>query len=324
MLLGGLVTQAIYVAAKLRIADHLGARPVSVHDLGRVVEADPPTLYRVLRALATVDVFVEHPDRHFTLGRLGELLRTDHPNSFRNIALLRGIAETYVVWGELLFSTQTGRSGFERVFDAPRFEYFEQHPDASSVFHATMGGHARAMAPILAATYDFKRFRKLVDVGGGSGNLLGTLLKLHPTLHGVLFDLPSVVAGARPFITELGLDGRIEVVGGDFFEQVPSSDAYITFNTLHDWDNDDARRILQNIARAMDGDGVLLVVDVLVSEEPNQRRLATWFDLSMLTVLGGCERTEAEFRPLVTAAGLRVIRVLPTPSPYFIIECMRS
>lgn len=322
LLQGAWITQAIYVAARLGIADLLGAEASPVDELARAARADPSSLYRLLRALSTIGIFSEEPGRRFALTPLAELLRRDHPDSVRNQALHRGMPETYAAWGALCSSVETGRPGFEQVFASARFDYFEAHPEAAEIFNGAMDDKTRRAAPAIAASYEFGAMRRLVDVGGGHGRLLGTILRAHPHLEGTLFDLPSVVAGARGVLDALEVTARVDLVGGDFFAEVPRADGYLLFNILHDWSDEDAGRILRTIARAMAPGARVLVVEMIVSPERNRRSPVAWMDLNMLVALGGRERTEDELRALAAGAGLRLARVVRTPAPYAILECV--
>lgn len=321
LLSGAWIMQAIYVAARLGIADHLDAGPTAVDDLAREVRADPSSLYRLLRALSAVGVFFEAEGRRFATTPLGELLRRDHADSVRNLVLLRGMPETSAAWGALLSTVETGRPGFEQVFASKRFDHFEANPEAARIFHDAMDDKTRRVAPAIARHYDFASIRRLVDVGGGHGRLLGTILGAHEHLLGTLLDRPSVIAGARAILDALDVTARVELVPGDFFAEVPRADGYILFNILHDWSDEDARRILGTITRAMAPDARVLIVEMVIPPERNQPSPAVWMDLHMLVALGGCERTEEDFRALASGAGLRLDRVVKTPTPYSILEC---
>jgi hypothetical protein len=217
---------------------------------------------------------------------------------------------------------ETGRPGFEQVFASPRFDHFEAHPEAAQIFNGAMDDKTRRAAPAIAASYDFGSLRRLVDVGGGHGRLLGTILRAHPHLLGTLFELPSAIAGARSVLDALEVTARVDLVVGDFFAEVPRADGYLLFNILHDWSDEDAGRILRTIARAMEPGARVLVIEMVVSAERNRPSPVAWLDLNMLVALGGRERTEDEFRALASGAGLRLERVVKAPAPYAILECV--
>jgi SAM-dependent methyltransferase len=312
---GYLVTQLLYVAAKLGLADALAEAPQAADALARKVGAEPGALCRVLRGLAAEGVLDDHPDGRFGLTALGTCLRSDVPNSMRGAILARGDLY-YGAAAGLLEAVQHGSVPFEHVHRVGFFEYLVQHPDRGAAFQASMADRARHEAAEVVAAYDFGPFRRLVDVGGGHGVLLGAILAAVPGLQGVLLDQPSVVARASERLASAGLAGRCACVAGDFFTAVPpGGDAYLLSRVIHDWDDAAAVRILTNCRRAMGPDGTLLLVEVVLPTRAGEQPAAIRMDLHMLTLLRGRERTAAEYERLLGAAGFRPVRIVPTRSP---------
>jgi hypothetical protein len=319
MLTGYRLSQCLYVAARLGLADLLKDGPRSPADLATASATHAPSLYRLLRGLASVGVFAEDERGNFTLTPLAECLRSDVPGSQHARALMNG-DEHYRAWGELLYSVRTGKPAFDRLFHKPIFDYLPDHPEAARTFDAAMtGAHGSETAAMLDA-YDFSPFGTLVDVGGGNGSLLAEVLRRHPKLKGVLFDRADVVERARPRLAEEGLAQRCQVVAGNFFETVPpGGDAYLLRHIIHDWDDERSLSILRNCRQAMAPGAKLLVVEGVVPPG-NGPSFTKLLDLTMLVIPGGKERTEAEYRDLYQRAGLRLTRVVPTRSEVSVIE----
>jgi hypothetical protein len=313
-------TQLLYVAAKLRVADHLADGPKSADELARATGAHGPTLYRVLRALTNVGAFSENDDHTFALTPLSDLLRSDAPVSMRSWAEMRGEDWLWRSWGALLHSVRTGETAFDHVFGVSPWEYFGNHPEESEVFNGAMTSISRMFnAPVVAA-YDFSGIGTLVDVAGGHGSLLAAVLHANPALGGILFDLPQVAEGGRKRMEEEGLSDRCEIRSGSFFEAVPEGgDAYMLKFIIHDWNDDRAGVILRNIHEALPEGGKVLVVDQVVPG-PNVPSLSKFLDIEMLAVPNGRERTEEEFRALFEANGFSLSRIVPTASPLSIVE----
>src|SRR5579872_4297202 len=254
LLTGRWVSASISVAAELGIADQLAEGDKTAEELATAVGADAPSLYRVLRALASVGVFAETENRRFTLTPLAACLRGDAPDSMKQFARFVAMPGAVAAWGELLHCVKTGESGLQKAFGLPNpFEYFKTHHDEAAIFDGAMTDNSRQSAPAIAHAYDFGRFRQLVDIAGGRGLLLGTILQRYPDLRGVLFDLPPVIAGAHHTLASFGLNGRCQTVGGDFFQAVPEgADAYMLKHIIHDWDDERSVAILRNIRKSMD------------------------------------------------------------------------
>jgi hypothetical protein len=312
-------SQCIYVAAKLGIADLLAEGPVSVDELAAKTGVHRFSLYRVLRALASVGVFVEEPHATFALTPAASFLQSEVPGSQRAMALMVG-EEHYHAWGELLYSVKTGKPGFDKVFGKPLFEFLSEHPEQAAIFDKAMVGvHGRETAVILDA-YDFSSFSSVADIGGGNGSNLTGILQRYPKLHGTLFDLPGVIGRAGKTIEKAGLADRIHCVDGDFFESVPGgADAYFMRHIIHDWDDEKAHRILENIRGVITEHGRLLVVESVIPPG-NDPFFGKLLDVAMLVVPGGQERTEEEYRTLFGKAGFRLSRIVPTQAEVSVIE----
>jgi SAM-dependent methyltransferase len=312
------ISQAIYVVCKLNIADRLKDGPQSIEDLAAATKTDTRSLYRLLRALASVEIFAEEEGRRFCLTPLGEPLRQGVPGSKHALALMMG-EEHFRAWGELLYSVQTGKTAFEKVFNLPIFDFLAQHPEKAQIFDdAMMGIHGRETAAMLPA-YNLDGVKVLADIGGGNGSNLSAVLKQYPNLRGILFDLPHVVERARPRIAAAGLNDRCDLVSGDFFKSVPAADAYMLRHIIHDWSDEQSLRILQSIHRAMPQDGRLLLVESVIPPG-NGPSLGKLLDLVMLTIPGGLERTEEEYRELYASAGFKLTRIVPTDAEVSVIE----
>ncbi|MBP8131722.1 MAG: methyltransferase [Candidatus Hydrogenedentes bacterium] len=315
---GSWITQGIWTAAELGIADLLVDGPRTAEELAAASGAHSGALYRLLRALASVGVFAQDADGRFALTPRGALLRSDVPGSQRSFAVMMG-AEFYAAWGELLHSVRTGEPGFEKRFGAPFFRYLEEHPDRHRVYDAAMNGiHDVETEPMLDA-YDFSTFDTVADIGGGNGLALTGILKRHSAVKGILFDLPAVAERARTVISGNGFAHRLRVVGGDFFVSVPpGADAYVLRHIVHDWQDPEAIAILARCREAAGPAGRILVVENVLppGDEPS---FGKWLDLMMLLVAGR-ERTEDEYRRLFSAAGLCLNRVIPTSAGVSILE----
>jgi len=312
-------SQCVYVAAKLGIADLLANGPQSVDDLAKQTGTHRPSLFRLLRALASLGVFAEEPGQRFAMTPTAEPLRRDVPGSQWAMAVMVG-EEHFRAWAELLYSVRTGKIAFDKVFGRPVFEFLSQNPEQAAIFDKAMVGvHGRETSAMLDV-YDFSKFTSVADIGGGNGSTLSGILKRHPRIHGTLFDLPGVIQRAGAAVEAAGLADRIHLVAGDFFEAVPGGvDAYVLRHIIHDWDEEKAIRILSNVRQTIGEDGRLLVVESVIPPG-NEPFFGKLLDVTMLVIPGGQERTEQEYRDLFGKAGFRLARIIPTAAEVSVIE----
>lgn len=319
MISGYWSSQAIYAAASLGIADLLTEGPQTAEQLATATETNAGALYRLLRALASIGIFAENEQHEFALTPLAEFLRSDVPGSKRALAMMTG-DEHFQAWGEILYSIRTGKTSFDKVFEKPFFEYLPEHPDKAQVFDQAMTGiHGRETDVILQA-YDFSEMKTLLDIGGGNGSNITSILTKYPDMKGTLFDLPHVVERAQPHIKQAGLSNRCDLIGGSFFESVPAgADAYFMRHIIHDWDDEKSLTILRNCHAAMPDHSKLLIVDSVIPAG-NEPFAGKFLDLVMLLIPGGKERTAEEFRSLFDEAGFELTRIVPTQSELSIIE----
>jgi hypothetical protein len=314
LIFGKFVSRAITTVANLGLADVIASGITEVEDIAAKVNVPPDPLYRVLRALTVVGVFVELPGKRFENTELGALLCSDAPTSMRAMAQWIGCDAGWIAWSGLDHSVKTGKPGFDEVHGAQVFEYFAKNPETGRIFNAAMTSLSAHSGNAVAKAYDFRELGKLVDVGGGHGLMAEAIAQATPGLEALVYDLPEVIrtAPAREGV-------RFE--GGDFLERVPAdADAYIMKAIVHDWDDARAERILINCAGAMKPGGRVLVVEQVISDAP-ESALGKLTDLEMLVMTpGGRERTEPEFRALFGRAGLELMRIVPTESPYCVLE----
>jgi SAM-dependent methyltransferase len=310
------LSQALYVAAKLGVADHLDEARTA-EQLAEITRTHAPSLRRVLRLLVTADVFAEGEDGRFALTPIGEFLKTGRS---RAAVLLFAGPMQWASWGDLLETVRTGDPAFARLSHSDPFEYFATHPEEAAIFDEAMSSFTSMTAVAVSASYEFSSARSILDVGGGNGALLSGILRAHPHLRGAVLDMPRVAASAAPRIAEL--DGRAEFIGGDFFESVPGGyDLYLMKHVIHDWNDERATAILKNVRRAMGERGKLLIVEgIYPARVDAAARGAAANDCNMLVATGGRQRSEKEFTELYAAAGLALSRIIPTPAMSSIIE----
>jgi len=313
-------SRAVYVFTKLGIPDLLNSGPKTAEELAAATKMHAPSLYRVLRALASIGFVSATADGRFAQTPVSEILVTDAPGSLRWFTMSELGQEHYPAWGNLMHSVKNGEIAFDNFFGADIWKYFEQNTEDAAVFNNSMSGVTAATNEEILALYDFSPFRTVVDVGGGHGGLITSILKANPELKGILLDAPQVIEGAHAKIEAAGLADRCETVGGDFFKSVPAGgDAYIMKWIIHDWNDERAITILKNCHNQMSQNGKVIIVDCVVPEtsEPD---FSKFFDLNMMVMTGGKERTEKEFVQILGAAGLKLLRVIPTKVPASIVE----
>jgi hypothetical protein len=317
---GGRVAQSINVAARLGVADQLADGPRRAAEIAESVGAHPRALHRLLRLLADFGVFEELGERRFALTPLSERMRRDQEGSMRGLVMMLEAPFIRDAWTHLIEAVRSGDAAFDHAHGKQLFDYLREHPDDAAVFDQAMVGASRQLVASILEVYDFGEYRTVVDVGGGNGALLAAILARNPGSRGVLFDLPEVAARAGGLLEAAGVTDRCEVIAGDFFESVPrGGDAYVLTQIIHDWDDAAALRILQNCRAAMADDARLLGEAVL--PDGTESSLAKVIDIEML-VIGGQERTEAEYRELLERAGLRLTRVVPSAGPHSVIEAV--
>ena len=321
MMSGFWVSRGIYVAAKLGIADHLKAGGKTAKELAELTETHADSLYRVLRMLAMVGIF-RQDGKEFSLTPVSETLLSDAPGSLRFAAMAEMGEVHYDAWGNIMHSVKTGGIAFDDHFGMDVWEYFEKDREKANNFNKYMSNNAVQLNDAVSKGYDFSGARKLVDVAGGIGGMISAILVENPQLEGVLFDAPSVIEGAKEYLAEKGLSERCETIGGDFFESIPTGgDVYTMRWIIHDWDDEKSLKILNNIRKVIPENGKLLLVESVIPGE-NEPHFGKFLDLIMLTMTGGRERTEEEYKSLLESAGFRLNRVFPTESFISIIEAI--
>lgn len=324
MLFGAQMQRSVCVAAKLGIPDLLAERAQTAEELAGQTSTHAPSLYRLLRTLASIGVFAENAEKKFELTPISALLRSDVPNSVRDFAVMMGEDWIWQAWAELPYSVKTGGVAHEKAQGMGSFEFFQKNAEAGKVFNAAMTNFTRAIIPVAVEAYDFSRINRLVDIAGGHGLLLAGILKANPHLRGVLFDLPFVIEGAGALLDEQGVTDRVELVSGNFFESVPAgADAYMMKHIIHDWDDESSIKILKNIRAALSENGKVLIIEMVVPDgnEPSPSKA---LDILMLVMEGGKERTKEEYRRLLEASGFKLTKIVPTKSPYSVIEGERA
>lgn len=312
-------SQSIYAAAKLEIADLLIAGPQTPAQLASVTQTDAESLYRLLRALASIDIFEENEAGEFSLTPLAEPLRSDHPNSKQALALMNG-EDQFRPWCEIIYSLQTGKPAYDSIWGKSIFEFLSEHPDKARIFDKAMIGiHGRGTEAIPDA-YDFSKIKVLADVGGGNGSNLISILQANPHLRGLLFDRPHVVERAQVQFEQAGVAGRCDLIGGDFFESVPQgADTCLLRHIIHDWNDEKSLTILKNCHNALPENGKLLILESVINPG-NDPFMGKFVDLVMLLVTGGKERKAEQFRSLFQQAGFKLTTIFPTATELSIIE----
>lgn len=320
LITGYWVSQAVSVVAELGIADLLADGAKTSEELAGQTDTHAPSLFRLLRAVASVGVLHQLDDGRFGLTPMAECLRSDVPGSLRAYAAFFGGERQWRAWRNLAHSVATGETGYDHAFGLGLYDHLGQDPDAAEAFHRAMGGSMAHTRSAVVEAYDFSHMKRVVDVGGGNGSLLVAILEANPHLDGVVLDRPAVAELARRNLDSHGLAGRAEAVGGDLLDSVPvGADAYVMSRVVHVLDDDTSVAGLRSCAEAMAPGGRMLVVERVVppGNDPSFAKLG---DLNMLALTGGRERTEDEFAALFSAAGLRLTRVIPTRSEMSVIE----
>jgi hypothetical protein len=321
LITGYTVSQAIHCVAELGIAEHLADGDKDVVRLGELTGASVPHLQRVLYALSTIGLFNEVGGK-YRLTPLSAPLRREAPDSVWSIASFHG-RETYKGLGELLHTVRTGGAAWDHAYGLSLWEYLRANPDRARTYDDTMSAFYNSELLVIAEAYGFSQFRSIVDIGGGNGSVLATILRRYTGMTGVLFDQPDVVTRAEgAFRADESLRGRYRLEGGNCFDRVPTgSELYMLRYVIHDWDDQSAAQILRTCRTAMSKDSRLLLIERILGDH-NRDAVTAWMDISMM-MFGGKERTVAEYEALLAGAGLAVTRVITTPSCVSIIESRR-
>lgn len=302
------ITQALYVVAKLQVADNLVKGPKTCGELAPLVGAHEQSLFRVMRALASLGVFGQDSEDKFSLNSMSSLLVVDATDSVRAAVLVWG-SEMYRAAGELLMSVKTGKTAFDSLFGEGHFEYLSKHPEESETFNTMMAQMLRASPTRRSIErYDFSGRKTVVDVGGGVGELLASILQRNPHLTGILYDLPAAVKAAPDHLKSRGVVGRVKIVTGSAFDSVPGGgDVYTMSRVLHDHPDDVALKILRHCRKVIPSEGVLLIGDSVVpgGSTPSPGKVV---DLTMLIMTGGRERTEKDWAALLKEGGFTMVK----------------
>lgn len=322
---GAFISQAVYVAAKLGIADLLSDGPRSVEYLAVATSTHERSLYRVLRSIAGLGVFTENEDGTFANTPMSESLRSDHPRSTRDLTIWINEEEHWRVYGHLMHSVRTGTPAFEKVHGEPIFPYlFKTNVELGEIFNRAMTSIShQSIGPVLDA-YDFSEAGVIADIAGGYGHLLGAVLEANKDAKGILFDLDMVLKGAPEMLNKYGVADRVELCEGDFFNSIPvTADIYLLKHIIHDWDDERNGKILGNIRASMPASAKVLIIDAVLSDR-NVPDLGKVIDIEMLMLPGGMERTSSEFASLLEASGFRMTRIIPTMGPMSIVEAVKA
>jgi hypothetical protein len=314
------VSQAIHVAAELRLADFIGGEPVTADEIAPRVGAHAGSLYRLLRALSTVGIFRETDDERFVGSPMSDLLGTDHPRSMWGWPAFIGRPHQREIWGDLLHSVRAGEDAPHHLWGVDIWQYRADKPEEIAGMNAAMAAVSRTAAPAISAAYEFSRFGRIVDVGGANGALLVAILTASPRSSGIVFDLPAVVREAASVIREAGLEGRCEAVGGSYWDAVPAgADAYIIKSVLVDTTDEEAATLLRNVRSAMGPRGTLLVIERIIGA-PNEGAVDAFLDITMLVSTHGAVRRQDEWAAVFAAGGFKLGSVTPTAARLYVLE----
>lgn len=322
---GAFISQAIYVAAKLGIADLVADGPKTIQYLAAKTATQERALYRLLRACSSVGAFNEIEPKTFANTPMTESLRSDNPRSTRDLTIWMGEEPHWRVYGNLLHSVKTGKPAWELVHKETVFPYlFKTNLELGEIFNRAMTSFShQSIGPVLES-YDFSKAETVADIAGGHGHLLAAVLAANPNVKGVLFDLPAVVEGADEMLDRYGVTDRVQIVEGDFFQKVPvKADIYMLKHIIHDWYEDSCQTILRNIRENMPENGKVLILDAVIPED-NSPNFGKIMDLEMLLSPGGVERTATEFEQLLADSGFKLERIIPTMGPISIVEASRA
>ncbi|MBZ4418606.1 methyltransferase [Myxococcus sp. RHST-1-4] len=321
MVYGFWVSRCLQIMAELGIADTIGDDPKTVEELAAASGTHAPSLRRMLRLLSGLGVLVkDEGTQRWGLTELGAMLRKDNPGSVYGSLRAHGHLLSWQAWGDLKTSLETGLPSVEKFMGTSFFNYMSTHPEDAAIFNGSMAAYQTLNAPAVVNAYDFSSAKRIMDVGGGTGTLMSHILGAHPLARGTIFEMPHVAKEARERLASMNLADRCDVVDGDFFASIPpGQDIYILSQILHDWDDGKAQRILTNIREAMRPDSRLLIVETVLPGD-NAMHFGNLYDMAMLVLVGGQERTEAEYAELLRKAGLKIARISPTTMPPSVVE----
>jgi len=326
MVMGSWVAQIASAFAQLEVPDNIAKGKVSVEELAAAAPADADALYRLLRAAASIGLCAETAPRHFALTPVGDALRHDAPHSVRDFVVAETARGHWLPWGRLADAVRRGGPMTEETLGMNAWEYYAKNIEEGHCFARGMGNLSAIVSEDVARVYDPGDVKRIVDVGGSEGMLLRGLLARVPGARGVLFDRPEIIGKAKGAIAASGFAGRIELAGGDFLATAPEGgDLYLLKSILHDWPDDACETILRNVHRAAAPDSRLLVIEMTLPDGPaGAPSQVPLMDMNMLVMLGGRERTAAEFAAMLARCGYTVERVVPTPGPFSVIEARRT
>jgi hypothetical protein len=316
------ISKIVYAAAKSGLADHLAAGPRSAAELAGPTATKATALHRLMRSLAGLGLLTQVDEQRFAVTPLGAALQTGAPGAARSSVLTLAGPLFVAAFEEIMYSLETGATGFEKAMGMPVFDYLGQHPAEASMFSETMVGVHGAEPQAVAEAYDFSGFQLVADVGGATGNLLSTILAHHPGPRGILFDMPHVVKDAPALLKQRGVEHRVAISAGSFFDTVPTgADAYLLSHVIHDWNEEQCLTILGNCRKAMKPGSRLLLIEMVLppGDTPHPGKI---LDIVMLVLPGGQERGEAEYASLLAKAGFRLTRVVPTASAVGVVEAV--
>ncbi|HHI94424.1 MAG TPA: methyltransferase [Gammaproteobacteria bacterium] len=318
-IMGEAISRCLQVLAKLLIADRLSQSPETAEVLARETSTHAPSLYRVLRTVASVGVFREDEQGRFHMTPTAELLRTDVPNSMQPWLVLRGEEWHRSSWNKLHATVATGNTAFNIAHDEGLFDYLKHDTDAATIFNKAMAA-TKGFTQAIVDAYDFSDTRKIIDVGGGYGSLLSAILQKNPHLQGILYDTKKVTGQAKDGIEAAGLTSRCEIIAGDFFTEVPAgADTFLLRRIIHDWDDEKSIKILTNCRQVMNADDKLLLAETII-EPGNALSPGKFYDIDMMVMVGGLERTVDEYAALFEKSGLTLTNVVPTESNMSVLE----
>jgi hypothetical protein len=325
MVMGVWAAQIASAVAQLGVADNIAKGKVSVDELAAECSANPDALYRLLRAAAAIGLCAETAPRHFALTPVGDALRSDAPHSMRDFLVAETAPGHWLPWGRVADAVRRGGPMTEEVLGANAWDYYAKHIDEAHCFARGMSNVSTIASEDVARVYEPGDVKRIVDVGGSEGVLLRGLLAHAPGARGVLYDRPEIIEAAKGAIASSSFADRIDVTGGDFLAEVPGGgDLYVMKSILHDWPDEQCETIIRNVHRAAAPDSRLLVVEMTLPDGPaGAPSPVPLMDMNMLVMLGGRERTAAEFGALLARCGYMVERVIPTPGPFSVIEARR-